>query len=575
MGYQNFKTAIYVTVRDMEWIAEHPEFEEKFAFLEKHLRLDKVYLETYRGQRLIEKATVLKIKEIFTNKGIKVSGGITTDLSSSWEFKTFCYTNPDQMEQLKEIVQFTAGLFDEIILDDFYFTNCKCASCIQAKADRSWSQFRTERLTQVSEEVVIKTAKQINPNVNLIIKYPNWYDDYQSTGYNLQDQPKLFDQIYTGTETRDPSYTQQTLPRYLSYFLTRYLENVKPGGNGGGWFDTFDCLYNLGSYAEQCYLTLFAKAKEVTLFCLGTLYRDSILVPLIGYVFEQVDQFLAKLGNPIGIPCYKPYHSSGEKYLHNYLGMLGLPLEPSPEFPTDSELIILTESAAKDELIVERIKNQLSNGKNVAITSGLLRALTGKGIEAIAEIRYTDHKVAVKQFAYPFYECSFGNYFDASKEILIPEIEFSTNDALPLVVAFAVNKNYPILLQVKYGAGILYILTIPENFGDLYYLPNPVLDEIRRKLTISAEVWLEGPANIGLFVYDNRTLIVESFLPYHSDVKICFEEKEVALFDVISGARMEDNNSKAGTKFQLKLGPTTYRVLRYEINNTKKSPVES
>ena len=570
MGYQNFKTAIYVTVRDIQWIAGHPEFEEELAFLEKHIHLDKVYLETYRGQHLIERENILKVKEFFINKGIKVAGGITTDLSSGWEFQSFCYTNSDQMEQLKEIVQYTAELFDEIILDDFYFTNCKCASCIQAKADRSWSEFRTERLKQVSEEVVIKTAKQINPRVKLIIKYPNWYDDYQTTGYNLQDGPKLFDAIYTGTETRDPRYTQQTLQRYLSYFLIRYLENVKPGGNGGGWFDTFDCMYNLGSYAEQAYLTLFAKAKEVTLFCLGTLFRDSIFVPLAGYVFEQVDKFLGKLGNPIGIPCYKPYHSSGENYLHSYLGMLGLPLEPLPEFPSDSSIVILTESADQDRSILGRIKGQLTNGKNVVITSGLLKALTGQGIETITDIRYTDHKVAVDKFAYPLYESSFGNYFDASKEILIPQLESSTNDSVPLVVAFAENKIYPILLQVKYGAGILYILTIPEHFGDFYYLPTPVLNEIRRKLALDTDVWLESPANVGLFLYDNQTLIVEAFLPYNSDVKLCFLQKGVELYDLTTGTRMEGSNSKTGAEFQFKLGPTTYRVFRYEINNSQK-----
>lgn len=565
MGYQNFKTAIYVTVWDMEWIAENPEFEQKFAFMEKHIQLDKVYLETYRGQHLIDKEKVLKIKEFFSKKGIKTSGGITTDLSTNWEFQTFCYTNQDHLNRLKQIVQYTAELFDEIILDDFYFTNCKCESCIQAKAERSWTEFRTERLKQVSEEVVIKTAKQVNPKVNLIIKYPNWYDDYQNTGYNLKDEPKLFDQIYTGTETRDPRYTQQTLQRYLSYFLIRYLENVKPGGNGGGWFDTFDCLYNLGSYVEQCYLTLFAKAKEVTLFCAGTLlYRDSIFTPLVGYAFEQVDKFLGELGAPVGIPCYKPYHSSGENYLHNYLGMLGLPLEPSPEFPTDSELVILTESAQQDPSIIERIKNQLSNGKNVVITSGLLKTLNSKGFQEIAEIRYTDRKVAVNKFAYPCYESSFGNYYDSSKEILIPQIEFSTNDCIMLVAAFAESKNYPLLLQVKYGSGILYILTIPENFGDLYYLPNQVLNQIRRKLTNSAGVRLEGPANLGLFVYDNNTLIVESFLPYHSDVKVIIEHGALELIDLVTGERIQGHGSGEGVEFPLKLAPTTYRVFRYE-----------
>lgn len=565
MGYNNFKTAIYVTVRDMEQIAANPEFEKEFAFIEKHIRLNKVYLETYRARHLVAKDKVLKVKDFFLKKGIKTSGGITTDVSANWQFLSFCYTNQEHLVQLKKIVQYTAELFDEIILDDFYFTNCKCESCIRAKGERSWSEFRTEKLKKVAEEIIIKTAKQVNPKVNLIIKYPNWYDDYQSTGYNLQDEPQIFDQIYTGTETRDPKFTQQNLQRYLSYFLIRYLENVKPGGNGGGWFDTFDCLYNLGSYAEQCYLTLFAKAKEITLFCMGSLLRrDNIFVPIAGYVFEQVDKFLGELGTPIGIPSYKPYHSSGENYLHGYLGMLGLPLEPAPEFPADSELMLLTESAKHDPLILDHIKKQLCNGKNVVITSGLLKALNGNGFEDIAQIRYTDHKVAVSKFAYPFYECSFSNYFDSAKKILIPQIAFSTNDCTPLIVGFAENKNYPILLQIKYGSGILYVLTIPEDFGDLYYLPGAVLNQIRRNLTNRAGIRLEGPANVGLFVYNNNTLIVESFLPYNSDVKICFEEKGVELLDLVTGVRIKGQDFDENFEFELKLAPTTYRVFRYE-----------
>ena len=39
-----------------------------------------------------------------------------------------------------------------------------------------------------------------------------------------------------------------------------------------------------------------------------------------GYSLEQADKFLGKLGNPIGIASYKPYQSTGEDFLHNYLG---------------------------------------------------------------------------------------------------------------------------------------------------------------------------------------------------------------------------------------------------------------
>jgi hypothetical protein len=566
MGYRNFRTAIYCPVRDVERIANTPDFDKDFAFIEKHIKLDKVYLETYRGSRFLSRETMLKVKTYFAQKGIKTSGGITTDVLGNWEFKTFCYTNPEHRERLRQVVEFTAALFDEIILDDFFFTNCKCQSCIQAKGDRSWSEFRTGLLKEVATEIVIKTAKQVNPGVNLIIKYPNWYDDYQNTGYNLQDEPQLFDEVYTGTETRDPRYTQQDLQRYTGYFLMRYLENVKPGGNGGGWFDTYDCMYNLGSYAEQCYLTLFAKAKEVTLFCLNSLvYRDTIFVPIAGYVFEQVDKFLSQLGKPVGIPCYKPYHSSGESYLFGYLGMLGLPLEPEPRFPDGQEIVLLTESAVKDPSIVDKIKGQLSAGKNVVITSGLLNRLVERGITDIAEIRVTDRKVAVQKFAYPMFESSFGNYYDAAVPILIPEIGYATNDCVPLIVAFAESKNYPVLLQVKYGGGILYVLTIPENFGDLYNLPAAVLDRIRSVMMADKMIRLEGPGQIGLFTYDNDAFIVESFLPYHADCQIMIKQKGLELVDLISGQRIASNESGDESKFTLKLAPATYKVFRYQL----------
>jgi len=127
MGYRNFDLAIYCTVRDVENIAINPEFDKDFDPIEKHLQVDKVYLESYRVGHLIEREKLLKVKKIFSQKGIKTSGGITTNCAGV-EFTSFCYSNPEHREQLKQIVRFTAELFDEIILDDFYFTNCKCPS---------------------------------------------------------------------------------------------------------------------------------------------------------------------------------------------------------------------------------------------------------------------------------------------------------------------------------------------------------------------------------------------------------------------------------------------------------------
>lgn len=567
MGYTNFDAAIYFTVNDVEKFAQIADPNREMAFILKHIQLSKVYLETFRGDHWIDREKLLYVKEYFTQKNIRTSGGLTSAKAGRGEFKTFCYTREEDRDLLRRVVEFTAEFFDEIILDDFFFTNCKCESCIRAKGERSWAQFRIDLLKQVAEEIVLATAQRVNPDVKVIIKYPNWHDDYQNTGYNLEDESRLCDRIYTGTETRDPDYTQQNLQRYHSYFIMRYLENVKPGQNGGGWFDSFDCQYNLNSYIEQCNLTLFAKAEEITLFCAGLIFsRDRIVVPVAGYVMETVDGFLGKLGKPIGIACYKPYHSPGgsESYLHGFLGMLGLPLAPTPHYPNDHQLILLTESAGHDPRIVERIEQSLRGGKKIVITSGLLEKLTGKGIEQIAAIRVGNRKVRVEKFGYPMYECSYGNYYEAPETLLIPQVEYSTNDCVPLIAALAEKKSYPLLLQVRYGQGVLYVLTIPDHLGDLYHLPGPVLNEIRRVFSGELQVRLEGPANLGLFVYDNRTLIVESFLPYNTDVQIAVHGIGLELVDLVNENIISGKDDQGETLFGLKLSPGTYRVLRYQ-----------
>jgi hypothetical protein len=87
-----------------------------------------------------------------------------------------------------------------------------------------------------------------------------------------------------------------------------------------------------------------------------------------GYALEKIDGFLGKLGKPIGLKSYKPYHSVGEDFLHTYLGMIGIPIDLMPEFPAEASTILLTECAAYDPTIVDKIKKQLIAGKTVVIT---------------------------------------------------------------------------------------------------------------------------------------------------------------------------------------------------------------
>ena len=120
-------------------------------------------------------------------------------------------------------------------------------------------------MDEAAENLIIKPARAVNPKVKLIIKFPNWYEHFQGLGYDLDREPKLFDGIYTGTETRDPVITDQHLQQYESYEIIRYFENITPGRNGGGWVDTYSIRY-IDRYAEQLWDTMFAKARQMMLF---------------------------------------------------------------------------------------------------------------------------------------------------------------------------------------------------------------------------------------------------------------------------------------------------------------------
>jgi hypothetical protein len=320
-------------------------------------------------------------------------------------------------------------------------------------------------------------------------------------------------------------------------------------------------------YAEQLWLTLFAKAPEITLFDFAQIQRkllpsdrapwqgqktsfdyEKMMEPIpqpdgsavkpttiaraAGITFDQVDAFLGKLGKPVGLKSYRPYHSTGEDFLQAYLGMIGIPIDLVPDFPTEARMILLTESAAADSGIVAKIKKQLVDGKSVAVTSGLLRALQGKGIEDIAEIRVTDRKAIIKNFRGQ-------SPVSSDLHIVIPELQYLTNDAWELVSGMTQNDlGYPLLIQAGYSKGSLYVLTIPENFSDLYSFPAPVLTQIRNVLLRDLFIRIESPGDVSLFAYDNNTFIVESFLPESVDVRLSLDAKFSKLRDVISGEEL-------------------------------------
>ncbi len=579
--YKNFQASIYCPVGNVIDIKDFHQFEEELKHLTNHVKLSKVYLECYRGGTFVSKEHLIQVKEFFESRGIQTSGGITTDDVWNHEgFTPFCYTSEKTKETLIKAVTMVSEVFDEFILDDFYFTNCRCDQCIKEKGDRSWSEFRLELMKNFSKDVIIATAKKVNPKVNAIIKFPNWYEAFQDAGYNLEDEPKLFDSIYTGTETRNPTYAQQHLPKYLSYFIMQYFEHVAPGRNMGGWFDPYECTYNLTSYLEQAYLTLFGKAKEAMIFSLGSIIHDknyTCFAAALGQAFAETDEILEHLGNPMGIATYLPYHSYGEDNIHNYLGMCGLPMDPYPEYPSKAKLVFLAKQAAFDPNIVEKIKASLNQGAQVIVTSGLVEQL-GDAFLEFMHVSYTNQKALVKEYMYSEDGGVTVNGKVASAEsIIVPQLKYFTNDVWELAGAYGKDNNFPIVLRSRYSKGRIYVLTIPDNLGDMYHYPAKVWNVIRNSLCQELAYELEGVSGVATFAYDNDTFIIRSDIPYYENISVILHEKDASLLDIVHKREIKGSTEtalmydfKSGrrqeqTRFTIPLTPgvnQVYRIIR-------------
>ncbi|HEX9189695.1 MAG TPA: hypothetical protein VGB87_21655 [Vicinamibacteria bacterium] len=601
--YAHFDAAVYARAYEVREMGDLERLRERFEAISKHVKVSKIYLESHRDKILVDGETLARAKRFFEERGVRTAGGITLTVNERNRFQTFCYSDPEDRRWVKEVVELTARHFDEVILDDFFFSSCKKDGEIEARGGKSWTEHRLALLDDAARNVILAPARRVNPRVRVVIKYPNWYDHFHGLGFDLESGPRIFDAIYTGTETRDALRSDQHLQPYHGYQIWRFLENLRPGHNGGGWVDPFGSRY-LDRYAEQLWLTLLAKAPEVTLFDFGSIQGpvqasqrapwqgggtsfdfDSVAAPFrkddgshgpglnwaraAGWSLEKIDPIVGRLGRPLGVRSYKPFHSNGEDFLHSFVGMIGIPVDLHAEFPEDAPLVLLTEAAAHDPGIVERIERQLRAGRSALVTSGLLRALRGRGIERIAELEVLEKRALVEAF-----RSGWGDPVPSAKRILIPQLRYFTNDSWPLVDAVDGPMGWPLLHDADYGGGHLYVWVIPDNPADLYALPEVALNTIRRTATRGLDARLDGPAEVSLFLYDNGTLVVHSFRDAPAEVSLVLgvgkalrdlESGEVLAGRVVPEGQGWFRSPDAGrTVVKVPLRPHSYRAFARE-----------
>jgi hypothetical protein len=88
-------------------------------------------------------------------------------------------------------------------------------------------------------------------------------------------------------------------------------------------------------------------------------------------------------------------------------------------------------------------------------------------------------------------------------------------------------------------------LAVPDDFADLYRLPQSVLNQIRALLGREVFVSLDAPDHVSLFVYDNHTFIVQNFRPQPVNTRVLVA-RATRLHDLLSGETLAGSEDRGG-----------------------------
>ena len=476
--------------------------------------------------KLANRETLERAKARFEAAGIEAAGLIVT----KWIGKpsrpgslVSCYTSEETRKELQKIFEYAASIFDLIIIDDWFFTDCECEDCQKARGERRWSEYRCDLMVEVSREYVLKPAKAINPNVKIIIKYPHWYDDFHRRGYDVLRQTALFDLIWVGTESRDYDFDIKPIGQvqYIAYFNMRWLSSIGGEKTGGGWFDPLRTKPK--TYLEQARQTVLGGAKEMMLCNYGLLTRDIIpdswgpgwegtgIADIEALRRELPGLFeLAKMvrSKPIkGILTPKPANSdpyddfdatSGfwvtkpDACIYDFVGMLGLPLVPSTEIDTNADAAFFPFQVLKAPTFPEKLQKMLSEGKPVLITDTLAKRLS-----------------------------SIGKYDN------------------------------------------LVVLPVPDEMHRLLKLSREELNAIRDKMLKPLGIKFDAPAKVGLYLIGDDIMVIENFNNDPVDVAIGVSFSMEAQVKLVLPQEENVGYEVIGNKLALNIPPRTLVVVEY------------
>jgi hypothetical protein len=533
----------YVMSRQVDKYCSTPEDREAVLEVLRKVGITKLYLEAIRSGYRSNEKTLCTARDFFRENGIEITVGITTTPGDdfgvrSTENRNFLnYEEAKTREDLKEVFEFMASHFDEIMIDDFFLTDDRSETAAQAKGDRSWSEYRLELMTEVARDWAIGPAKKVNPNVSIILKYPQWYDRFHVYGYNVVSGPALFDTIWVGTETRNPETQRfgfvQPTEGYINY---SWLDSLGNGKTQGAWFDPFDCHEDV--YLMQAYQSILAGAKNLTLFNLGEYMEENPVLSKLRNRRAALDALAKVVGDRRnrGVLAYKPPHSEpgNDGYLFDFLAVLGIPVSPTGRLPEQvPKCSILTAHSAADPNIASLAKTWAGSGSVVVVTPDFLMQLGDPELVDLAGFDstlpknlewFTTTSLKVRTQEVPI-----------GREARFVKVPLPSNAEVIATARFE-NEEVPLLSRKNTeGGGAIVFLNVfsfrdddfdPEVEMFLSPLrlaipnwPQAFADEVRAQMQPGEGMMVEGAPPFGLYRYGDDTMVLSSFKSEPSTIR--------------------------------------------------------
>lgn len=419
----------------------------------------RVTIEVYRSGQIVPPERLVRVRDYFRDHGFDVIGGIATTpggevgVHQEGPLGWYNWQNPKTRRDLEAIMRAVAPIFDVFVIDDFLCTGDVSDESKQAKGDRSWTRYRCELMAQVGQDVFIAPAKEENPNITMIVKFPQWYDRFHLFGYPVARHAAQFDRVWVGTETRG-ARTQRFgfVQPYEAFVNYRWIASVAPDKTECAWFDHGDC--GALDFVDQAYQSVLAGARILSVFNYSDVVRGHPGDVLLAQEYDHLADLAAAVRrNPVwGVRAYKPVGSDagGDLYLMDSVGMLGVPLVPTAHFPHEAEVVLLPTQAASDPAILNKLQQFLAKGRRLIMTAGFVSRVPGAAEIAGLEPVILDQLTA--------------------RGILLEGEEVPVKHGLDLAAALR-PKNAKTVLEAVYDQNVIPFLTqYRGESGDVWVL---------------------------------------------------------------------------------------------------------